>query len=77
MQTTQQQPRGRVRGNITSRRQRHPLRHKRSRAVGLSDHEEVLGAMLGSAEHLDLMASPRMERIVDADQLYELFAGTM
>jgi hypothetical protein len=33
--------------------------------------------MLGSAEHLDLMASPRMERIVDADQLYELFAGTM
>jgi hypothetical protein len=33
--------------------------------------------MPGSAEHLGLVTRPRMERIVDADQLYLLFAGTM
>jgi hypothetical protein len=30
-----------------------------------------------SAEHLNLEANPRMERIVDANQLYALFAGSM
>lgn len=33
--------------------------------------------MLGPTKHLDLIAHTRMERIVDADHLYELFAGSM
>jgi hypothetical protein len=49
----------------------------RPRAVGLSDDQELLGAVPGSAKYLDLMARTRMERIVDANQLYELFAGSM
>jgi hypothetical protein len=49
----------------------------RPRAVGLPDDQEVLGAVPGSADHLDLMTRTRMEWIVDADQLYELFAGSM
>jgi hypothetical protein len=49
----------------------------RPRAVRLADDQEVIGAMPGSAEHLDLMTHLRMERIVDANQLYELFAGSM
>jgi len=49
----------------------------RPRAVGLPHDQEVLGAMPGSAEYLYFMTRPRMERIVDADQLYELFAGSM
>jgi hypothetical protein len=66
-----------VRGHIASRRQRHPLRQIRPRAVGLADDQEVFGAVPGSPEHLDLMTRLRMERIVDANQLYELFAGSM
>ena len=66
-----------MRGHIASRRQCHPLRQMRPRAVGLPHDQEVLGAMPGSAEHLDLMTRPRVERIVDANQLYELFAGSM
>ena len=49
----------------------------RPRAVGLPHDQEVLGAMPGSADHLDLMTRLRVERIVDANQLYELFAGSM
>ena len=49
----------------------------RPRAVGLPDDQEVIGAMPGPAEHLHLMAHPWMEEIVDANQLYELFAGSM
>jgi len=49
----------------------------RPRAVGLPDDQVVVAAVPGSAEHLDLMTRPRMERIVDANQLYELFAGSM
>jgi hypothetical protein len=48
-----------------------------SRAVGLTDDEEVSGAMPRSAEHLGFMTRPGVERIVDADQLHELFAGSM
>ena len=33
--------------------------------------------MAGSAENLDLIARAGMERIVDANQLDSLFAGTM
>jgi hypothetical protein len=57
--------------------QRHPLRQMRSRAVGLKDDQEVISAMPGSAKHLDFKTHPRMEWIVDANQLYELFAGSM
>jgi len=49
----------------------------RSGAVGLQDDQKVLGAVPGSAQHPHLMARPRVERIVDANQLYELFAGSM
>lgn len=49
----------------------------RPRAIGLTDDQEVFGSMPDSAEHLNLMTRPRMERIVDASQLYELFAGSM
>jgi hypothetical protein len=49
----------------------------RPRAVGLSDDKEVLRAVPRSAKYLDLITSTRMERIVDANQLYELFAGSM
>ena len=64
-------------GHIACRRQRHPLWQMRSRAVRLPDDEELFRAMPGSAEHLHLMARPRVERIVDANQLHELFAGSM
>lgn len=33
--------------------------------------------MPGSAEYFDLMTHLRMERVVDTNQLYELFAGSM
>jgi hypothetical protein len=46
-------------------------------AVGLTDYQEVVGAMPGPAEHLDFKTHPRVERIVDANQLYTLFAGSM
>jgi hypothetical protein len=46
-------------------------------AIGLQHDQEVLGAMPGLPDHPDLMARPRMEWVVDANKLYELFAGTM
>jgi hypothetical protein len=46
-------------------------------AVGLPDDQEVLAAVPGSAQHLDLMTRSGMERIVDANHLYKLFAGSM
>lgn len=46
-------------------------------AVGLTDNQEVFGSVPDSAEHLNLMTRPRMEWIVDASQLDELFAGSM
>ena len=49
----------------------------RSCSVRLSNDQEVLRAMAGSAENLDLIARAGMERIVDANQLDSLFAGTM
>jgi hypothetical protein len=66
-----------MRGHIAGRRQRHPLRQMRPGAVGLPDDQEVLAAVPGSAQHLDLMTRSGMERIVDANQLYKLFAGSM
>jgi hypothetical protein len=49
----------------------------RPRTVGLPDDQEVVDAQPGAAEHLDLMAHPGMKRVVDANPLYALFAGTM
>lgn len=49
----------------------------RPRTVGLPDDQEVFGAVPGPAEHLDFKTHPRMEWIVDANQLYTLFAGSM
>jgi hypothetical protein len=46
-------------------------------AVGLPDDQEVVGAVPGPAKHLDLKTHPRVEWIVDANQLYPLFAGSM
>ena len=66
-----------MRGHIACRRQRHPLRQMRPRAVGLTDDQEVVAAVSGTAEHLDLMTRPRVEWVVDANQLYALFAGAM
>jgi hypothetical protein len=73
----QRQPRGQVRRNVTGRWQRHPLWKMRPRAIGLSDDKEVFRAVPGSAKYLELMARTRMERIVDANQLNKLFAGSM
>jgi hypothetical protein len=53
------------------------MRQMRPRAVGLPDDQEVFGAVPGPAEHLDFKTHPRVERIVDANQLYALFAGSM
>jgi hypothetical protein len=64
-------------GHVASRRQGHPSRQVRSGAVGLQDDQKLLGAMPGSAQHLHLMARPWVKRIVDTNQLYELFAGSM
>ena len=47
------------------------------RAIGLPDDQEILGAEPGSPEHLYIMTRLRVKRIVDADQLNELFAGSM
>jgi hypothetical protein len=49
----------------------------RPRAVGLPDDQEVVGAVPGPPKHLDLKTHPRVEWIVDANQLYPLFAGSM
>jgi len=49
----------------------------RPRTVGLPDDQEVVAAVPGPAEHLNLKTHPRVERIVDANQLYTLFAGSM
>ena len=49
----------------------------RPRAVRLPDDQEVVAAMPDTAENLDLNTHPRVERIVDANQLYTLFAGSM
>jgi hypothetical protein len=49
----------------------------RPRTVGLPDDHEVVAAVPGPAEHLDVKSRPRVEWIVDANQLYALFAGTM
>ena len=47
----------------------------RTRAIRLPNDEEVLIAVPRSADHLDLLTSAVMERVVDANQLYELFHG--
>jgi hypothetical protein len=47
------------------------------RAVRLPDHQEVFCAVPGPAEHFDLKTHPRVEWIVDANQLDALFAGSM
>jgi hypothetical protein len=49
----------------------------RPSAVGLPDDQKVIRAVPGSAEDFYLMTHPRVERIVDANQLYALFAGSM
>jgi hypothetical protein len=49
----------------------------RPRTVGLPDDQEIVGAVPGPAEYLDFKTHPRMERIVDANQLDTLFAGSM
>jgi hypothetical protein len=46
-------------------------------AVGLPDDQIVVRAVPGSAQHLNLVTHPRVEWIVDANQLYTLFAGSM
>lgn len=66
-----------MRGHIARSRQSHPLRQMRPRAVGLTDNQEVFGSMPDSPEHLNLVTRTRMERIVDASQFDELFAGSM
>lgn len=76
-QDAQQQSGRGVRGDVACRRQCHPSRQMRSCSVRLSDDQEVLRAMAGSAENLDLIARARMERVIDANQLDSLFAGTM
>ena len=53
------------------------MRQMRPRAVGLADDQEVVAAMPDTAEHLDFKTHARVEWIVDANQLYELFAGSM
>jgi len=49
----------------------------RPRTVGLPDDQKVVGAVPGPTEHLDFKTHPRVEWIVDANQLYTLFAGSM
>mgnify|MGYP001601540083 CR=1 len=49
----------------------------RSRAVGLPDDKEIVGAVSDPTEHLDFKARLRMEGIVDANNFYPLFAGSM
>jgi hypothetical protein len=46
-------------------------------AIGLPDNQEVVRAVPGSAQHFNLITHPRVEWIVDANQLYTLFAGSM
>ena len=58
-------------------RQYHPLRDVRSRAIGLTNDEELLGSQPGAAKHLNLLAYTRVIRIADANELRDLFAGTM
>ena len=63
--------------NIGSPRQRHPLRDVRACAVGLKNDQEVVDTQPRAAKYLDLLAYARVERITDANELCELFAGSM
>ncbi len=49
----------------------------RPRAIGLPHDQEVVSAVPGPAEHFDFETYPEVEWIVDANQLYKLFAGSM
>ena len=66
-----------MRGHIAGTGQCHPLRQMRPRAVGLPDDQEVIAAMPDTTENLDLKTNPWVEWIVEANQLYKLFAGSM
>lgn len=66
-----------MRRNITGRGQCHPLRQMRPGAVGLPDDQEIVDTVPGPAEHLDFKAHLRVEWIVDANEIYTLFAGSM
>lgn len=46
-------------------------------AVGLPDDQEIVDTVPGPAEHLDFKAHLRVEWIVDANEIYTLFAGSM
>ena len=59
------------------RRQRHPLRDAGPRAIGLTNDQEAVVAQARSSENLDLIALTRVVRVVNADKLDKLFAGTM
>jgi hypothetical protein len=48
-----------------------------SRAIRLPDDKEVGGAVFDPAEHLDFKARLRVKGIVDANNIYPLFAGSM
>jgi hypothetical protein len=46
-------------------------------AVGLPNDQVVVRPVPGSAQHLDLFTHPRVEWVVNANQLNALFAGSM
>jgi hypothetical protein len=48
-----------------------------SRAIGLTDDQEVIDAQPRTAQHFDLLPSARVVRVVNARKLRDLFAGTM
>lgn len=49
----------------------------RSRAIGLPNDIEIVGAVFDPTEHLHFESHLRVEWIVDANNLYLLFAGSM
>jgi len=49
----------------------------RPRAIGLTNDQEIIVTPMRPTEYLDFDARARVVGIVDANQLCELFAGTM
>lgn len=66
-----------MRRHVAGRRQRHPLRQVCPGAVGLANDQVIISAVPGSAQHRNVFAHPGVEGVVDANQLYALFAGSM
>lgn len=53
------------------------MRNVGSRAIGLTNDQEIIATRMGPTDYLDLGARSRMIGVMNANKLCELFAGSM